>query len=349
MKPHVAGRLHAQGLVPPRFASAAEVVRHLGCVQSQLHDMALWSLARRTTGTPTLDELRAAFDDGAFVRTHVLRPTWHFVDAADVRWLQALTGPRVERLLAATNRTIALDADLVRRGVAVVAEALADGVPRTRAELGAVLADADLPSAGQPLAHVVMQAEIERAVVNGPMRGKQHTYRTLPPGSALPGRDEMLAAVARRYATGHGSFRDRDLAWWTSLTLTDSRRAVALGELRPVAIDGEPYWGLDEPVDADVPRVMLLSNFDEYVSYARDPADYARFTGTATDVMRGSGLLMIDGRLAGRWSRTVSATRVVIEIDRAPRLSGALRQHLDAEAAAFGRFVGREPEIVVHP
>lgn len=347
MKPHIPGRLHAQGLTSPRFATAAEVVRHLGCVQSQLHDMALWSLARRTTGA-TLADLRACFDEGEFLRTHVLRPTWHFVDAADLHWLQALTGPRVERLVQTTNRTIALTADVVQRGVAIVAEVVADGTPRTRAELGELLGDAGLPGAGQSLAHIVMQAEIECAVVNGPMRGKQHTYRAAPAPPPLPPRDEMLADVARRYATGHGAFREKDLAWWTSLTVTDSRRAIALADLRPITIDDQTYWVLDDPIDADVPRVMLLSNFDEYISYARDLVDYAGFAGTADDVMRGSGLLMIDGRLAGRWSRSITASRVIIRVDRAPRLTAALRRHLDTEAAAYGRFLALEPEIVVH-
>jgi hypothetical protein len=40
----------------------------------------------------------AAFDAGHFLRTHVLRPTWHFVAPEDIRWLLALTGPRVHRL-----------------------------------------------------------------------------------------------------------------------------------------------------------------------------------------------------------------------------------------------------------
>lgn len=350
MKPHIAGRVHAQGLDSARFSTPAEVVRHLGCVQSQLHDMALWSLARRMTGSPTLAALRASFDGGDFLRTHVLRPTWHFVDPADVHWLLALTGPRVDRLMAASNRSIELTPAAVRRGVEVVVAGLADGTPRTRAELGEVLASAGLPGAGQALAHVVMQAEIAAAIVNGPMRGKQHTYRLLPPApSPPPGRDELLAEVARRYARGHGSFRAQDLAWWTSLTLTDSRRAIELADLRPDAVDGDTYWLLDEPVDAPVPRVMLLSNFDEYISYARDGDDYAGFSGSVEDVMRASGLLVVDGRLAGRWSRTVTAKRVDIVVEQTNRLTAALRAHLEQEAAAFGRFVEREPVVMVRP
>ncbi|MET0447919.1 MAG: winged helix DNA-binding domain-containing protein [Aeromicrobium sp.] len=348
MKPHLAGRLHAQGLGVPRFATAGEVVRHLGCVQSQLHDMALWAVARRMTGDPTHAELQASFDAGEFLRTHVLRPTWHFVDPADVHWLLALTGPRVERLMSASNRTIDLTPAAVQRGVAVVVAGLADGAPRTRAELAVLLREAGLPDAGQALAHVVMQAEIEQAVVNGPMRGKQHTYRLLPPApSPVPGRDELLADVARRYARGHGSFRDKDLAWWTSLTLTDSRRAIELADLRPTTVDGDTYWLLDDPVEEPVPRVMLLSNFDEYISYARDPDDYAGFTGSVEDVMRASGLLLVDGRLAGRWSRTVTTKRVDVVVEQADGLTAVLRRHLEAEAAAFARYLQREPVLTI--
>jgi hypothetical protein len=250
VKPHVTGRIHAQGLAGLRFSSPADVVRHLGCVQSQLHDMALWSLARRLPDA-TLAGLQASFDDGEFLRTHVLRPTWHYVDAADVRWLQALTGPRVRRLVEGTNRSIGLATDVVERAVAVVVETLDDGLPRTRAELAAYVDDAVPGLAGQAMAHVLISAEIDALVVNGPMRAKQHTYRLLPPAPPVPSRDEMLAEIARRYGRGHGPFRDKDLAWWTSLTLTDSRRAIDLAELRPLA-DG--YWTLDEPVAADVSR-----------------------------------------------------------------------------------------------
>ncbi|MET1037537.1 MAG: winged helix DNA-binding domain-containing protein, partial [Aeromicrobium sp.] len=321
--------------------SAAEVVRHLGCVQSQLHDMALWSLARRLPGA-TLAGLQASFDDGEFLRTHVLRPTWHFVDIADVHWLQALTGPRVRRLVETTNRSIGLTTDVVDRAVAVVVEALADGRPRTRAELAAAVEEAGLPLPGQAMAHVLISAETDALIVNGPMRGKQHTYRLLPPGPALPTRDEMLADIARRYARGHGPFRDKDLAWWTSLTLTDSRRAIDLGQLRPV---DEGCWTADEPVDADIPLVMLLPNYDEYISYARDPDDFTAFGGAATDILRGTGLLMVHGRLAGLWGRTITARRVTVEIAAAPRLTAPLRRALDDEAAAYGRFLERDAEV----
>ncbi|MDR7086398.1 hypothetical protein J2X11_001237 [Aeromicrobium panaciterrae] len=347
MKPSISGRLHAQGLDTPRFGTAIEVVRHLGCVQSQLHDMGLWAVAKRTTGL-TKSDLDAAFARGDFLRTHVLRPTWHFVDPSDIHWLLTVTAPRIRQMMSSSNNTIGLSPDKLDRSAEVIVEALSDG-PRTRPELGTALADAGVDPTGH-LIHMAMNAEIEALVVNGPMRGKQHTYVlldsvvTAPP--AQP-RDELLALIARRYARGHGPIRDKDLAWWTSLTLTDSRRALELGELRPTDIDGETYWSHDELVEAEQPAAMLLSNFDEYISYARDPGDYERFDGTAEQMMRSTGLLAIDGQLAGLWTRTIKSKAVTITVRCSPRVTTAIKRALESEAAAFGRFVEREPELQI--
>ena len=190
-----------------------------------------------------------------------------------------------------------------------------------------------------------MRAEIDAHIVNGPMRGKQHTYVPLPPTPVSLPREELLSRAATRYATGHGPFRDTDLSWWTSLTLTDSRRAITRAGLRPLAVDGQTYWHLDDPVEVDVPPVMLLPSFDEYISYARDPGDYDRFGGQVEDVSRGGGLLMLDGRLGGTWKRTVKATTVDITVCTTTHITEALRRGIEAEADSFGLFLSREPVL----
>ncbi len=179
MKPTVPGRLHAHGLTTPRFDTAVDVVRHLGCVQSQLHDMALWAVARRTTGL-TLADAQAAFERGDFLRTHILRPTWHFVDPDDLPWLMALTAPRVRQIMTSSWAAMGLAPDLIDRGSEVIVAAVSDGAPHTRAELAEALEAAGLQSTGTFLVHQLMNAEISLLVANGPMRGKQHTYVALP-------------------------------------------------------------------------------------------------------------------------------------------------------------------------
>ena len=95
---------------------------------------ALWSLGMRTSGLTAAD-VQAEFDRGDFLRTHILRPTWHFVAAEDIRWILQLTAPRVQKLNQTIYRQHGLDPATLDRGLAVIVEELEGGRHRTRAEL----------------------------------------------------------------------------------------------------------------------------------------------------------------------------------------------------------------------
>ena len=56
-----------------------------------------------------------AFDAGAILRTHVLRPTWHFVAPDDIRWMLDLTAPRIHAANGYAYRIFDLDAAIFRR------------------------------------------------------------------------------------------------------------------------------------------------------------------------------------------------------------------------------------------
>jgi hypothetical protein len=77
-------------------------------------------------------EVQAEFDSGDFLRTHILRPTWHFVAAEDIRWILEVTAPRVQRLNQTIYRQHSLDPATLDHGVAVIAEQLRGGRYRTR-------------------------------------------------------------------------------------------------------------------------------------------------------------------------------------------------------------------------
>ena len=83
-------RLHSQRLDGSSFHSPVEVVRWLGAVQAQDYPAAKWAvgLRARTANDAAIEQ---AFNEGAILRTHVMRPTWHFVTPADIRWLLALS------------------------------------------------------------------------------------------------------------------------------------------------------------------------------------------------------------------------------------------------------------------
>jgi hypothetical protein len=194
--------LATQRLQGAGLSSAADVVRLLGCVQSQEYAHALWSLGMRTAGL-TVTDAQGEFDRGDFLRTHILRPTWHFVAAEDVRWILKVTAPRIQKLNQTIYRRESLDPTTLERGLALIVEELKDGRYRTRAELGQALADRRLASERLGLAYIVMNAELEGVICSGPMRGTQQTYALLDERVPSSADTTALRASANR-APPHG-------------------------------------------------------------------------------------------------------------------------------------------------
>src|SRR5262245_32836995 len=151
-------RLRNQRLIGKPFATPEEVVGWLGAVQAQDYAGAKWAVAQRTSGCRDAD-VEQACQDGRILRTHVLRPTWHFVLPVDIRWMLALTAPRVRARMAPYDRKLALDDDVFHRSQRVLAHALAGGRALTREELGRALAEAGIEASGQRLGHIMMRAE----------------------------------------------------------------------------------------------------------------------------------------------------------------------------------------------
>src|SRR5690242_13553930 len=89
-------RLGNQLLLAPTLTQPAAVVQRLGAVQAQDYAGAKWAVAMRIRGNVVDAAVEQAVGDGSILRTHVLRPTWHFVTPADIRWMLALTAPRVK-------------------------------------------------------------------------------------------------------------------------------------------------------------------------------------------------------------------------------------------------------------
>lgn len=309
--------------------------------------MAKWALARRVDGL-TDAEIGEAFASGRFLRTHVLRPTWHIVRPADLGWIMRLTAPRVRRILASTNKANVLSEAELPRAVDVVVATLSARQPQTRSQLAAHLADAGIEVAGTRLANLMMYAELELLICNGPMIGKQHSYLLAPASVTSPApltEDEALARLARTYVRGHGPSRPADLAWWSSLTLTQARKAFALADLRPVTIEGAEFFTDQTSIEADLPAAALISPFDESISYVAKPVDPVRYRDTSPDLARGSGLLFLDGIIGGTWSRKQRTTSVEITVAGFRRLSGLQRRGVERDADRFGAFLGLDHDL----
>jgi Winged helix DNA-binding domain len=351
-------RLHAAGL-----PSAADVVRLLGCVQSQEYAHALWSLGMRTSGLKVADT-QAEFDGGDFLRTHILRPTWHFVAAEDIRWILEVTAPRVQKLNQTIYRRERLDPATLDRGLAVIVEELTGGRYRTRAELGRALADQRLASERLGLAYVVMNAELEGVICSGPMRGAQQTYALLDERAPRTVDADALRAsanrapphgytaeLARRFFLGHGPASIQDLARWSSLTISQCRHALEAirDQLHCVTVEGVELWcDPNAPQVAPSPDALLLPLYDELtLSYPliNFPQANGHPHAPGEDLFVGS--VIIAETNVGIWRRTVQGRKMIMEITLAP--GGVARSRLLVEAAAsrLASFAGKELELTI--
>ena len=329
------------------------MVRLQGAVQSQDYPGAKWALALRTATPVTDAQVEAAYDAGAILRTHVLRPTWHFVIPEDIRWMLALTGPRVRQFMSSYNRKFGLTPAVFRRSATILAKALTGGRHLTRGELRAELTRRGLkiPNA-QWLAHLVMDAELEGLICSGPMRGKQFTYALLEERVPVTGpaytRDEALGELARRYFGTRSPGTVHDFAWWSGLTIADAKRAVQItGHLRAWSWNDRTFF-IDESVAVPAranASAHLLPNYDEYFIGYRDRSAIGGRIASISAVTGGSTLIahvaFLNGLLVGGWRRSIRDGEVIVDITPVTGLSTSERRRLEREAARLSAFLER--------
>ncbi len=338
-------RLHNQHLGGGPLPDPVAVVAHFGAMQAQEYAVAKWSIAQRTAGIDDATVQRA-IDDGAILRTHALRPTWHFVAAADIAWLQALTGPRVHVGNAPIYRQHGPDEATGAKTSAIIAKALRGGNYLTRAELAKILSRSGYEASGIRLAYTMMRAELDGLVANGPMRGKQHTYALISeraPSAAVLEPDEALAELTRRYFTSHGPATMKDFAWWSSLTMAQIRRGLHLvgSDLENEEVDGRRYWfaPAPSPPREPVPTAHVLQGYDEYVvAYSESRYPVANVAGLTMPPANDNVLthpIIVDSQLVGFWRRIVGRESIVAEARTARRLTA---KESRAIGIAFDRF-----------
>jgi hypothetical protein len=344
--------MHGQRLWGRHWPSAEDVVGGLAAMQAQEFQVALWSVAQRTTRA-SRPAMARAFDEGRILRTHLMRPTWHFVSPNDVRWLLDLIGPRVHAANAHYYRVHGVEGEAVVRSNDALAEAVAGGSYPTRVELQRTLEEAGIEARGARLAYFVMRAELDGILISGPMRGRQHTYASVEERAANAARldlDEALAELTRRYFTTRGPATAKDYARWSSLTLFQARRGLDLvgDELVRAELEGRTYWFAPGDPPDGVPKgeFDLIQGYDELVmSYSE-----SRDALAGPDIEVGAPKLpflhpiLIGGRVAGAWRPLIGTASATVEATLLGRGRPDLPS-LELAVGRFGRYLGVPTEL----
>ena len=351
-----AWRAHSQHLWGERFATPLEAFAHLGAVQSQEYQPSKLTPAMRAVpdaeglafaGPAAVDAL---IDEGAVVRTHVLRGTWHTVPVGDLRMMLAASADRVQHLMGANNRAWGLDARSLGRGTEALAAATAGGRHMNRDEVIEALAAARIPDpTGQRLGHLLMHAELEAAVCSGTPKDGKQTYANfderVPAGPIA--KDEAIRELARRFFISRGPATIKDFTRWATLKVTDAKVAIEGLDLQQLRVDGRVLYFVAEPPGAAEggPVVDFVQGFDEMVCSYTDSKDWVLHHSVPRtlfpDRARFNSAILLDGQVIGNWKATPKKDVLLVETWRVRGFTAAeiaaLRRGADRLRAWYGK------------
>jgi Winged helix DNA-binding domain len=329
-------RLRTQRLTGPGFATPADAVRWFGAVQAQDYSGALWAVGMRTTGA-TERSVEQAVIDRKIVRSWPLRGTLHFTTPDDLRWMLKWIMPQTVARMARRFLAFELDGRTFARSAAVISKGLEGGRQLSRPAIYALLERAKISTKATRGSHILFRLAHDSLICFGARHGKQHTFALvdewLPPSSRILDRDEALAELARRYFASHGPATLQDFTWWSGLLAGDARAAFELaGSPKPARGDAK----------VRSPHVVLLPSYDEYTVAYKDRSaalDPKHAVATRNGIF--SPTILVDGRIAGLWSRRVTASGVSVALDPLGRVTRSQSRAIAEAAARYGRFVDR--------
>jgi hypothetical protein len=316
-------RIQNQAISANHFFSVNELLNHMGAMQAQEFNHAKWGVGLRLPNF-TEKQIEEAFNRGEILRTHLMRPTWHFVSPEDIYWLVGLSAKQIKSAMKARNRQLELSEEDFKKSQEVMIKALEGNRYLTRDELSELLDAAGISTKEQRLPHILMEAEIDRVICSGPMKGKKQSYALLEervPHKIDLTTDEALALLAKKYFTSHGPATIADFTWWSGLQVSLARKAVALNEhqLLSETIDDETYWFAENHTFTSLSdSAFLLPAFDEYlVSYKNREAAISADHHTKAVSKNGIfwPIVVINGKVTGLWKHSVKKDQLLLEFD----------------------------------
>jgi hypothetical protein len=347
-------RLQNQQIASTNFKTAKELVNWMGAMQAQDFNQAKWAIGARLPHL-TEKQIESAFNDGEIIRTHLMRPTWHFVSADDIYWLLELTAKHIKSTTKSRHRDLGLTESELQKSKEVFIKSLEGNRSLTREELSDQLNQAGINTYEQRLPHILMDAEIDGIICSGSISAKKQTYALLAervPVKKTFSKEESLAKLAEKYFTSHGPATVADFTWWSGLPVSQARKAIELNNQNLISetIDNEMYCFAESQLKASpLPdSAYLLPAFDEYlVSYKnRKAAISSEDHGKAVS---NNGIFwpitVIDGMISGRWKKTNKKNLITIEFDHFRTHNSAEKKMLEQASKAFEHFSGKKTVV----
>lgn len=347
-------RLISQQILKPKSDDAQDIVAWMGAMQAQDFNMAKWAIGLRLNKA-TEKDIDAAINSGEIIRTHVLRPTWHFISSDDIYWMVELTASRIKSSMKGRNKQLELTDKIFKKSFSIIEKALKDENHLTRKELVKDLNKAKIATNENRSSHILFHAELEGIICSGRMKGRQTTYALLQERVPKPQplkKEEALYKLAKKYFESHCPATLADFIWWSGLSVTDAKLALSLikDEFISEKTDAQEYWF---PRSFSIPKkikgsIFLLPAFDEFLISYKDRSA-AIVSEHQRKAFSNNGIfwpvIVTNGRAMGMWKREIKKNKLLIAATLFDKTNEAVRELLKKPLKKLEYFSGHEAEI----
>jgi hypothetical protein len=300
-------------------------------------------------------DIESAIDRGEILRTHLMRPTWHFVSSEDIYWMLDLTASQVKAATRSREKTLGLSEEVFSKSKAIIQKALEGGNSLTREDLVVALQRNQIDTQENRASHLFARAELDELICSGVSKHGKQTYALLEERVQKPEtleREAALARLAEKYFSSHGPATLGDFSWWSGLTMREARQALEMVKhaFNSELNDSQTYWFLENAsiLKPDPTRAYLLPAYDEFIiSYkdrrALDTSRFLRKAISENGVFRPT--IVVDGQVKGIWKRSIKKDKVVLEFALFEQSDPAMRLLLEEASQPLGYFLDKQPEI----
>lgn len=347
-------RILSQRIGATEFKTAGDVVGWMGAMQAQDYSMAKWAIGIRMSDS-TDKRIESSLDKGEIIRTHLMRPTWHFVSAKDIYWMLDLSAQKIKSSMRSNHKELELSESIFTKSSGIIEKALANRKSLTREEVGEEFNKAKIRTDGNRLSHLLTRAELDGLICSGPRKDNKITYALLRervPAKNVFTREESLFELAKRYFTSHCPATLQDFVWWSGLSVNEARRALELvksGFITEIISSEKYIFPNSSPVNTfGKTSVFLLPSFDEFlISYKDRSASLSLVNNRKTVSSNGIfyPVVVVNGQVAGLWKRTLKKNKVIIEPAMFQKHDKTSRNKIEKAASGIGHFLNKEIEV----
>ncbi|MBC2277676.1 winged helix DNA-binding domain-containing protein [Listeria welshimeri] len=278
-------------------ASPEEVVFHFGAMQSQNYSQSLWAVGSRLINPSEL-AVKKAIDDGEIIRTWLLRGTIHLFSARDYHWMMDLIAPTIDKICRPHRKKLGLTEEILSKASKIVETFVAKEVV-TRKELANHLAENNLPNAGITFAQLLVYLSSRKIICSGPNETFRNT-ELIPKQTHIFTREEAVQELAKRYLQSHAPATLKDFCFWSGLTVTDAKMALA-------NFTKEDEFYLNELTKNVIStRQIPLAGFDEWIIGYKDRS-IVLSEAWQDEIITKNGIfrpaIISDGQVVGKWEK----------------------------------------------